>query len=69
MGVMVTNYLNIQPTPKLYLGLQFGLGIPYVVNSDKAVSSSPYYGNEGKYYNKNTFTPLVDFSFRVGFRF
>jgi hypothetical protein len=68
MGVMVTNYLNIQPTPKLYLGLQFGLGIPYVVDSDNSSTIAPYY-NEGKYYNKNTFTPLVDFSFRVGFRF
>lgn len=69
MGVMVTNYLNIQPTPRLYLGLQFGLGIPYIVDSDNTSSTTPYYSNEGKYYNKNTFIPLVDFSFRVGFRF
>ena len=64
MGFMITNYLNIQPSPKIYLGLQMALGIPYVTEENVNGYSDNY-----KYYNKNANIPLINFGFRVGYRF
>lgn len=60
MGIMVNNTLNIQPTPKLRLGLELGLGIPYYTNEER---------NSGYYYNTFNDEPLVQFNFNVGYRF
>lgn len=54
-GVMVNNSLNIQPTPKFYLGLELGLGFPYTQNRLNN------FDNGG--------TPMVQFAFRTGYRF
>lgn len=54
LGVMVTNSLNIQPTPHLRLGLELGLGISYV-NQHNSVSVGE--------------TGLAQFSFNMGYRF
>jgi hypothetical protein len=62
MGAMLTNSLNIQPTAHLYLGLELGLGIPYVVEDDYNYN---YYGGYGTYNDE----PLVQFNFRIGYRF
>jgi len=63
MGIMVNNSLNIQPTPHLYLGVEMGLGIPYIHNND----------NNNYNYNGNTYNysdePLVQFNFKIGYRF
>lgn len=61
MGIMVNNSLNIQPTPRLYLGVEFGLGIPYIQNK-----TYDQYGNRVDNYNDE---PLVQFNFKVGYRF
>ena len=61
MGAMLTNYLNIQPSKKLFLGLQFGLGIPYIRSAN--------YSSTYRYYGENNDAPWVDFSFRIGYRF
>jgi len=55
MGFMLNNGLNIQATPKFYLGLEFGMGIFYYDNAD------PNYtiGN----------SPMVQFNFKMGYRF
>ena len=60
MGVLVNNSLNIQPSPKLHLGLELGLGIPYYSNEQK---------NNDNYYNSFYDEPLVQFNFNVGYRF
>lgn len=65
MGIMVNNSLNIQATDKLYLGLEFGLGIPYFVNVDKNYNPSQTYVST-PYEDGN---PIVNFNFRFGYRF
>jgi len=62
MGFMVNNSLNIQPTPRLHMGLELALGIPYY--TDESSNTYPY-------YTHNTYddVPLVQFNFNVGFRF
>lgn len=60
-GLLINNSLNIQPTKNLYLGLELGLGFTY-------------YNGENHYYNNNysnTFDdgPMVQFSFKLGYRF
>ncbi len=62
VGAMITNYLNIQPTPKLFLGLQLGLGIPYIKHTDFNGASYTYYGTNADF-------PWAEFSLRVGYRF
>lgn len=52
-GLMVNNSLNIQPTKNFYLGLELGLGFTYIDNFDN------YYDDE----------PLVQFNFKLGYRF
>jgi len=61
MGFLVSNSLNIQPSPKLHLGLELGLGIPYYV-SDK--ENNYTFG-----YNSYDDEPLVQFNFSIGYRF
>ncbi|PZF71165.1 hypothetical protein [Taibaiella soli] len=61
MGIMVNNSLNIQPTPHLYLGVEMGLGIPYIHNND----DNNYNGNNYNYSD----VPLVQFNFKIGYRF
>jgi hypothetical protein len=54
MGVMVVNSLNINPTPKIYLGLELGLGGTYINQTAGAIQQA-----QG----------LEEFSFRIGYRF
>ena len=54
-GFMVNNGLNIQPTKQLYVGLEFGIGIMY-------------YNNEGSDYAVGD-EPMVQFNFKMGYRF
>jgi hypothetical protein len=62
MGAMLTNFLNIQPTERLYLGLELGFGVPYIYEHDQ---DQVNYNYNTPYEN----TPLIQFSFRAGFRF
>lgn len=63
MGIMVNNSLNIQPSPHLYLGVELGLGIPYIHNND---NYSNNYNTPGYNYDDE---PLVQFNFKIGYRF
>ncbi len=54
MGVMVVNSLNVNPTPRLYMGLELGLGMTYVNRVEGTTQET---------------TGLVEFSFRMGYRF
>ncbi|WP_276134174.1 hypothetical protein [Polluticoccus soli] len=54
LGMIVNNSLNVNPTDHLHFGLEFGLGFPYVDESDNG------FNNDG---------PLVQFGFKVGYRF
>jgi hypothetical protein len=54
-GFMINNGLNIQPTKKLYVGLELGLGIFYYDNETTNFSA----GDE----------PMVQFNFKMGYRF
>ncbi len=54
-GFMVNNGLNIQPTKSLYIGLELGLGILYYSNRRA----------RGLDYDE----PLVQFGFKMGYRF
>ena len=61
MGIMLNHSLNLQPTPHLYLGMEFGIGFPYFVSESENSIRSTY----------NTFdngAPLVQFQFKVGYR-
>jgi len=58
-GFMVNNSLNVYPTPHLYLGLELGLGVSYVTNENNTYSSSVGIGSD----------PMVQFAFKVGYRF
>lgn len=58
-GFMVNNSLNICPTPHLYLGLELGLGVSYVTNQNNTYNSSVGIGAD----------PMVQFAFKVGYRF
>ncbi|OSZ78523.1 hypothetical protein CAP35_09815 [Chitinophagaceae bacterium IBVUCB1] len=54
LGVIVNNTLNMQPTPRLYLGLELGLGMSYInqINGSK----------DGQ-------TGFAQFAFKLGYRF
>jgi hypothetical protein len=54
-GFLINNGLNIQPTKKLYIGLELGLGIFY-------------YNNEIENFGAGD-EPLVQFNFKMGYRF
>jgi hypothetical protein len=62
LGLLVNNSLNIQPTPKIHLGLELGIGIPYYTNENS---------NNATYYYSNTYSdgPIVQFNFNIGYRF
>ncbi|MEO6831326.1 MAG: hypothetical protein ABI378_03615 [Chitinophagaceae bacterium] len=55
MGLLVNNGLNFQPTKHFYLGLEFGLGFTY-------------YSNRYSNYSIGE-DPLVQFNFKMGYRF
>lgn len=62
MGVMLNHSVNIQPTPKFYIGLELGIGIPYFVSETEHLGTSSTY---------NTFdngNPLIQFQFKLGYR-
>jgi hypothetical protein len=54
LGTMINNSLNINPTSHLYLGLELGLGVTYLNTF------------EGRNFGTD---PLVQLSFRIGYRF
>ncbi len=54
LGAMVNNSLNINPTERLYLGMELGLGVTYM--------------NKWDNWNGRT-QPLVQAAFRIGYRF
>lgn len=58
-GFIVNNSLNIYPTPHLYLGLELGLGVSYVTNMDNSYNTNVGFGAD----------PMVQFAFKVGYRF
>ncbi len=64
-GMMITNAINIQPTPKITIGLEGALGFPYSIKFDDDSNS----GNVYPPYNDYRGQPLVQFNFRVGYRF
>jgi hypothetical protein len=55
-GPMITNSLNLQPSPHVYIGLELGLGIPYSVTESQDFYT-PYED------------VLVQFHFKIGYRF
>jgi len=59
MGLIVNNGLNIQPTPNFYIGLELGLGIPYIYSSS----------SDNTYNMDVTNEPMVQFNFKLGYRF
>jgi len=52
-GFLINNGLNVQITPHFYMGTELGLGIRYFDSSD--------------YYDD--FEPMVQFNFKLGYRF
>ncbi len=54
IGMMVNQSININPTPHLYIGSEFGFGYSYMNRLDGI--------------NQNT-TGLVQFSFKIGYRY
>jgi hypothetical protein len=54
-GFIINNGLNIQPTKSLYVGVELGLGIFYTNNETNDFSSSD--------------APMVQFNFKMGYRF
>lgn len=52
-GFIINNGLNVQVTPHFYMGTELGLGIRYFDSSD--------------YYDD--FEPMVQFNFKLGYRF
>ena len=54
VGMVINNSININPTPRIYLGLEFGFGFTYL--------------NQVNGLNQNT-NGLVQGSFKIGYRF
>jgi hypothetical protein len=54
-GFMINNGLNLQPTKSFYLGLELGLGVYYSNNESKEL------------YTRDE--PMVQFNFKMGYRF
>lgn len=54
LGIMISNSLNLNPTPRFYLGLDFGLGFSYIYRLNNV--------NQGM-------TALVQGGFKLGYRF
>ncbi len=55
LGVVINNSLNIQPTPHLYIGLELGLGMTYI--------------NQSNGVNNGGEDVLGQFAFKLGYRF
>lgn len=67
-GVMLNNSVNIQPSKNIYLGIEFGIGIPYAVNESMNYNQMLQNG----YYTDTPYStdmPLLKFNFKVGYRF
>jgi hypothetical protein len=65
MGAMANFSLNFQPSPKLVTGFDLGLGVPFVVKDGAPREIiNPTYGGaiDGDF-------PLVNFHFKIGYRF
>ncbi len=60
-GVMINNSVNVFPTPHLFIGVDGGLGVPF--------SSKETYSHNGEVIDRGLSKPLVQFNFRVGYRF
>lgn len=59
-GMMVNQSINVNPTPHLYLGSEFGVGFTYVNRlTNSSLGSNTNLGTDA----------LVQFSFKVGYRF
>lgn len=54
-GFMINNGINIQPTKSLYAGVEFGIGILYFNNEESDYSAGD--------------KPIVQFNFKMGYRF
>ncbi len=73
VGMMAGGSLNFQPLPKLYIGIDMGLGYSFndnegLVRSNSSSSSS--YNNSYTYSNNNyENAPLVQFALSMGYRF
>lgn len=61
LGVMINNSLNMYPTQHLYIGLDLGLGLPYS-HKEEVLGTNVM-------REKGVDAPLVQFNFRMGFRF
>lgn len=59
LGMMINNSINITPNPHLYLGLELGIGFTYSSTEDNYYNYSSVGLNE----------PLVQFNFKIGYRF
>lgn len=59
MGLIINNGLNIQPTPRFHIGLELGLGIPYLHTTDSDHSYGTGIDDD----------PVVQFNFKLGYRF
>lgn len=67
-GVMLQNSVNMQPSKNIYLGIEFGIGIPYFVNESPERNRI----NGGGYYINIPYAtdmPVATFNFKVGYRF
>lgn len=67
-GAMLNNSVNIQPSKNIYLGIEFGVGIPYAVNESinyNQMVQNGYYAD----IPYSTDMPLLKFNFKVGYRF
>jgi hypothetical protein len=64
LGVMMQPSLNIQPTEKIALAIDFGVGFPYTVKQSLGAGN-----NLGMDIPYTSGTPLVNFGFKIGYRF
>lgn len=55
-GILVNNSINVQPTPRFYMGMEFGIGYAYLTHDHY-----DYYGDDDDV--------LVNLNFKVGYRF
>lgn len=62
-GGMLHNSLNLQPTANLYLGLDAGVGLCFLVDDAVPGDYHPVY------YTTDIEVPLLQFQFKIGYRF
>ena len=60
-GMLVNNSLNVQPTKHIYLGVELGLGFTYIDDMEG--------DDNNNYYNNYGDVPMVQFNFKIGYRF